>query len=333
MKTKLGLICLLWLFALPAGAASGSGMPGWFKESFLDIGEDVREATSANKRVLLFFYQEGCPYCAKLLADNFGDAGISAQTQAQFDVIAINIWGDREITDAQGEVSSEKQVAARLGVQYTPTLLFLNEEGQAVARIDGYFPPHRFKLALDYVANHQEGKMKLAEYLANNEAAPAAGSLYQSSAFLTAPIDLAANRKEANKPLLVFFEQKSCPSCDELHAEISKRAGLAATLSNFDLVMLDLRSDAALTTPDGDKLSVKGWARQLSVQYAPSLVFFDQGGKEVFRIDAWLKAFHLQTALEYVLSGAYRYQPEFQRFIHHRTQVVRELGATPELMD
>ena len=47
--------------------------PDWFKSSFLDIREDVAEATDANKRVILYFYQDGCPYCAKLLNDNFGN--------------------------------------------------------------------------------------------------------------------------------------------------------------------------------------------------------------------------------------------------------------------
>ena len=45
--------------------------PAWFKESFLNLREDVEEAKENNKRVLLYFYQDGCPYCAKLLQDNF----------------------------------------------------------------------------------------------------------------------------------------------------------------------------------------------------------------------------------------------------------------------
>jgi len=46
--------------------------PAWFKESFLDLREDVAEASEDKKRVLLYFYQDGCPYCAKLLQDNLG---------------------------------------------------------------------------------------------------------------------------------------------------------------------------------------------------------------------------------------------------------------------
>ena len=41
--------------------------PEWFKVSFLDLYEDIEEATEKNKRLMLFFFQDGCPYCKKLL--------------------------------------------------------------------------------------------------------------------------------------------------------------------------------------------------------------------------------------------------------------------------
>jgi thioredoxin-related protein len=75
--------------------------PSWFKESFLDIREDIEEAAAENKRVLLYFYQDGCPYCGKLLRDNFADREIAAYSQQKFDVIAINMWGDREVVDVK----------------------------------------------------------------------------------------------------------------------------------------------------------------------------------------------------------------------------------------
>ncbi|MEE9444257.1 MAG: thioredoxin, partial [Cocleimonas sp.] len=35
--------------------------PTWFKESFLDLDEDVGDATNAGKRLALYFWQPGCP--------------------------------------------------------------------------------------------------------------------------------------------------------------------------------------------------------------------------------------------------------------------------------
>ena len=36
--------------------------PDWFKESFLEIQDDVDEATEEGKHVMLFFQLNACPY-------------------------------------------------------------------------------------------------------------------------------------------------------------------------------------------------------------------------------------------------------------------------------
>ena len=92
-------------------------------------------AAREGRRVLLFFHQDGCPYCQKLLRDNFGQKAIADKTRAGFEVVAINIWGDREVTVGD-KVVKEKDFAAALKVQYTPTLLFFNENTKAVYRAD-----------------------------------------------------------------------------------------------------------------------------------------------------------------------------------------------------
>jgi thioredoxin-related protein len=74
------------------------------------------------------------------------------------------------------------------------------------------------------------------------------------------------------------------------------------------------------------------WAGALRVSYTPTIVFFD-GGKEVFRVEAYLRPFHLASALEYVASGAYRKEPLFQRFIQARAERTRARGQSVELWE
>jgi thioredoxin-related protein len=68
------------------------------------------------------------------------------------------------------------------------------------------------------------------------------------------------------------------------------------------------------------------------VQYAPTMIFFEASGAEVFRAEAYLKAFHVQTVLDYVASGAYRQYPEFQRFVEARADGMRKQGIVIDLM-
>ena len=327
--------------AAPPEGGLGEGMvnpgyheqPEWFKLSFLDLREDLREATAEGKRVLLYFYQDGCPYCAKLLRDNFGQREIAEKTRANFDVIAINLWGDREVTDLQGEVITEKQFAADRRVMFTPTLLFLNEQGDVALRVNGYYFPAKFDAALDYAAQGMETKLSFADYFSELNPSPAREELHQDPRLLAAPYDLTPAARGSDKPLLVLFEQKRCRACDELHQDIFQRPRTGEELSKLDAVLLDQWADTEVVTPTGHKTTARQWASDLDVKHAPTLVFFDRQGNEVFRTEAYLKAFHIQGAMAYVHSSAYREQPSFQRYLQARRAELEQRGEKVDLWD
>lgn len=302
--------------------------PAWFKTSFLDIREDVAEAAAQGKRVILYFYQDGCPYCERLIRTNFADPQIVDKTRQGFEVVAINLWGDREVTGFSGEGLTEKQFAVGLRVQFTPTLLFLDEQGGVVLRANGYYPPHKFSAALDYVGGRHEKTQRFSDYLAQAQPESASGRLHVEAGYLD-PLGLAS--RPSGKPLLVLFEQKVCRACDEMHQDTFSRPSVKASLDRFDVVLLDMGSDAPVVTPAGERITMKAWAKRLNIQYAPSMVFFDAKGQEVFRTEAYLRSFHRHAALDYVASGAYKTEPEFQRYVQARADHMREQGLAVDL--
>lgn len=303
--------------------------PQWFKNSFLDLREDLDEASAEGKRLLFYFYQDGCPYCEKLINTNFAQREITEKTRQHFDVIAINMWGDRMVTTQDGEELSEKAYAVRRRIQFTPTLLFLDEKGDEVLRINGYYPPHRFSAALDYAAAKSPQPLSFREWLAQRQPVAASGRLHREKRFLPYPYNL--QRKPGGKPLLVLFEQKECAPCDELHGEALRRIESQALIAQFDVAVIDIWSKEKVTIPAGVAMSENLWAKQLGIQYAPSLVFFDAQGREVFRTEAYLRPFHLQSAMEYVTSGSYKTQPEFQRYVQDRADHLREQGVEVDI--
>jgi len=305
--------------------------PAWFANSFLDIREDIAEAQAQGKRVLLYFYQDGCPYCKKLLDTNFALQDTVQRTRDHFEVIAINMWGDREVTDLAGNLTTEKEFAQALRVMFTPTLLFMDEQGSVVLRLNGYYPPHTFNAALDYGARYHGSDPDFRAYLAQVDPAPASGMLHTDPLFLSVSADLAA--RDSGKPLLVLFEQKDCAPCDELHADILQRPDSRAQLARFDVVLLDMWSNEPVKRADGRQSSTAEWARDLKVQYAPSLVFFDADNREVFRTEGYLKAFHIQSAMDYIASRAYLEQPYFQRYIAARADALEAQGIHVDLME
>ncbi len=335
------LLTLLLLTPLPLLAAQEGALeaglvnpghvdkPAWFKSSFLDLREDLAEAADEGKRVILYFYQDGCPYCEKLINTNFAQRDIEQKTRENFEVVAINMWGDTLVTDLAGNEVSEKEFSLGLKVQFTPTLLFLDEQGKVALRSNGYYPPHKFITALDYVAGKHEGKERFADFLARRNPQQASGKLHIGKNYLTPPYNL--QRKRGDKPLLVLFEQHDCAACDEMHGEAFRRVESQRLLKLFDIVLLDIWSKDVLTTPDGRRLAVDKWAKELGIQYAPSMLFIDDNGSEVFRAEAYLRPFHTQSVLEYVASGKYRTQPEFQRFVQERADHMREQGIEVDL--
>ena len=137
------------ILAFVSGVALAQEPPPWFSESLLDLREDVKEAAAQGKRVMLYFGQDGCPYCKRLMEVNFRQAAIATKAQRHLVALALNIWGDREVTWTDGAVTSEKRLASRLKVQFTPTLVFFDEKGAVAHRINGYLPPEEFYAALE----------------------------------------------------------------------------------------------------------------------------------------------------------------------------------------
>ena len=305
--------------------------PDWFKVSFLDIDEDIAEAAVGKRRVMLYFYQDGCPYCKKLLEDNFGQREIAELTQQYFDVIPINIWGDREVTIG-GKTVTEKQFAEALKVQFTPTLIFFNKNKQAVYRANGYYSPEKFIHVLNYIGLKKETQISFLDYQARHPIKGAAtGKLHKDITSIKDASDL-ESALENDRHLLVMFEQASCAACDELHLDILKRDESRALLKKFNVVVLDMWSQASIEIPDGSEQKIRDWAKQLDIKYAPTMVYFNEDGKEVFRSDGYLKAFHVQSVMEYVASNAYKTQPNFQRYIEDHAARLREQGEVIDLM-
>jgi thioredoxin-related protein len=333
-----GSMLLMWQALAKEEAPLEAGMvnpgyqekPDWFKNSFLDINEDIAEAADSGKRLMLYFYQDGCPYCKKLLEDNFGQRSIADKTRNNFDVVPINIWGDREVTIGDQQLT-EKNFAAQLRVMYTPTLIFFNEEGKAILRANGYYLPEKFNAALDYVLGKHDRRENFRSYLARVSPAPASGRMHRQVETMSTPYNFQQPPKNAYR--LVMFEQKQCQECDELHLDILKRDASETLLGAFDVAVLDMWSEEKITRPDGKQVTIRDWAKQLNVQYAPSLVYFNEQGDEVFRTEGYLKAFHVQSVMDYVASGAYREQPNFQRYIDGRAHKLREMGIEVDLMN
>lgn len=329
-------LCILWFFSFVsvvvaseqnAGAFLGAKTaekPSWFKESFLEFEEDVAEAAAHGKRVMLYFHQDGCPYCARLVEENFTDAELKSYIQQHFDGISLNMWGDREVVSVGGKPFTEKTLAAALKVQFTPTLLFLNEQGKVILRLNGYQSPEKMRKALAYVAQKQENEQGFTQYMLKDRESSEQQLIEDD--FLLNETDLQALIRRTDKPTAIYFEATGCEDCKTLHAKVLSDKPTRALVTQMNNILLDVNSNQQIVTPEGLKMSQREYAEKLKISYTPSIILFDEQGVEAHRMEGFFKTFHVQSSLAYVLDGGYKRQPSFQRYISERAEKIRELG-------
>lgn len=128
------LIGVLAVLVMPLVAVAaelgddGLHKTAWMRDTFKDLREDLDEANAEGKRLVLFFEQRGCIYCTKMHTEVFPRPDVSQYIEDNFFVVQLNLYGDTDVTDFDGETRSEKDMARRWNVSFTPTILFLPDQ-------------------------------------------------------------------------------------------------------------------------------------------------------------------------------------------------------------
>ena len=289
------------------GKLSGGSMhevPEWFKESFLDIKEDISEAEANNKHFMIFMDLEGCPYCTKMLNENFiAQNKTSEFIKKYFDVINIDVKGSREISWDENTTLTEKALAEKLEIQYSPTILFFNKNKEVVVRVNGYRNKDDFKYILEFVQGKYYEQMSLTQYLEK---------ITKETLYTFIENKMFKDLKDLSKiktPLAVIFEDGSCTQCDYFHNRLLKDKDVLKEFKNFTIVRLNANSDEQIIDIDGNKTTAKEWVKKINLDYRPGILLYDNK-KLISTVDALLYPFHFKELLRYVGEKHYKKYPK-----------------------
>ena len=150
MRFLFTLLTAVFLGNIAAAATVGDDglhIQPWIRDTFKDLQEDLDEANAEGKRLAIFFEQRGCIYCTKMHESVYPDPELSDYIDENFFVIQLNLHGDLEVVDFDGDTLTEKQIARKWGILFTPSVIFLPEEVEegktaiqsAVAMMPGAF--------------------------------------------------------------------------------------------------------------------------------------------------------------------------------------------------
>ena len=295
----------------------GLHKPEWFELSFLDFREDLERALERGKKGLsIYFGMDHCPYCEAMIENNLAEPDIRQYFSEHFDVVAVDVQGSREVVTLDGETMSERTFAVQRRLNFTPAFTFFDGDGNEIHRIRGYYPPYRFRAALEYVVDRHDREWSFREYLERADPPPKfeTDDINHQEFFQSPPHMLDRSRIPAQRPMVVFFERHACHACDVLHSEPLTDGRVLEMIRFFDAVQLDLDAETPVITPDGERTTARAWGEQLDIHWAPTMVFFDEKGSEIIRIDSVVALNRLRNVMDYVLTRAYEEYPTFERW-------------------
>lgn len=147
----------------------------WFLQSLLELGDDLQVANEGGKRFAVMWELRGCPYCRDTHLVNFARPEIEAYIKSRFEILQLNLVGAREVTDFDGEKLSEKQLAEKYGIRFSPTVQFFPERAEGlgrkrprereIIRTQGYLQPPQFLGTFRYIAERAYERGTLLDFL------------------------------------------------------------------------------------------------------------------------------------------------------------------------
>jgi len=142
-----------WIAALLiltiAGASAASEQPGEIQKT-QDLAADARLAAGGRMPILLLVSLEDCPFCLQIKRDILNPMVLSGDYEGRLVMREMFIDDGESLRDFQGKMVDGSSFALRYGVMLTPTLLFLDPQGnQLTEKMVGIQTPEMYFLYVD----------------------------------------------------------------------------------------------------------------------------------------------------------------------------------------
>lgn len=135
------LVVIAMLSITGASQAAGGGDPytHFFDSTFGDFTEELALARERDKKgILIFFEMDECPFCHRMKQTVLNQPEVQEWYRENFLVFSVDVEGDTEITDFEGNAMRSKDFAEKKNrVRATPVFAFYDLDGNRVVRYTG----------------------------------------------------------------------------------------------------------------------------------------------------------------------------------------------------
>lgn len=130
----------------------------------VNLNKLLQEAAKQNKFIMLYHHIPGCPYCKRMLDENFKDPNILDVINKDF--IYVDIYtadaGPVKFKDFTG---THKEFSVYIGAAAYPATIFLNSKGEVVHRAIGYRNSDEHFADITYISTKSYQTMDLESYI------------------------------------------------------------------------------------------------------------------------------------------------------------------------
>lgn len=139
----------------------------FFQPSFGDFREELEDARAQDRKAILIFFElEECPFCRRMRQQVLNQPEVQDFYREHFAIFSVDVGGDVEITDFQGNTMREADFAVRQQrVRATPVFQFFNLDGEPIVRFTGAtHDVHEFLQLGEFVAGGHYRQMDFARF-------------------------------------------------------------------------------------------------------------------------------------------------------------------------
>ncbi len=110
-------------------------------EDLQNAAEQAIKAKAEKKQLILYVAATNCTFCKKLNRDVIHPALSNHDYASRFIIRRLWLDKNRIIVAFNNKSINEQTLLSHYGIRYTPTLLFVDQDGKEVApRLEGYSP-------------------------------------------------------------------------------------------------------------------------------------------------------------------------------------------------
>lgn len=97
-----------------------------------DLRAEARAAQDAGVPLVIFFSEQGCPYCERARRDHLLPLAADPSARSRIRLVEVDIHSDAPLGAFAGARTTHSGFAAANGVKWVPTLIFVGANGSAL---------------------------------------------------------------------------------------------------------------------------------------------------------------------------------------------------------